>query len=74
VLTGTVIYIHSYKLSQHIKALTLHKITFNAAEPWSRLDGPTHKGKAFTQPLSHNDFGFSFQNLKLHKLSPGPCF
>jgi len=51
---------------QHIKALTLPKITFIAVRPWSRLGGPAHKGKAFTQPLSKKENGFLFQNLKLH--------
>ena len=59
---------------QHIKALTLHKITFIAAGSWSRLGGPIQKAHAFTQPLNHKKLGFSSQNLKFHKSSLGPRF
>jgi len=45
-----------------------------AAGPWSRLGWPTQKSPAFTQTLSHKEFGFSFQNPKLHKLNLGPHF
>jgi len=48
---------------QRIKALSLHKITFTAAGPWSHLGGPTQKDNAFKQPLSHKNLGFSSQNL-----------
>jgi len=49
---------------QHIKALSLHKITFIAVGPWSHLGGQTQQVNAFTQLRSHIKFGFSFLNLK----------
>jgi len=57
---------------QHIKALTLHKITVTPAGCWSHLGGPTtQKNLAFKQPMNHREFGFSFQDLMLLKLSLG---
>jgi len=60
-------FLHAFSaIWQHIKALTLHKITFIAVRPWSHQGGPTHKSNEFTQPQSHKEFGFSFQNLKFY--------
>jgi len=66
--------LHSFLTFGSIAKHLLHKITDTAARPWSHLDVPIQKGNAFTKPLNHKELGFSFHNLKLHKLSLGSHF
>jgi len=62
---------------QHAKALPLQKITVTTVGfqyYLGCLGGPIQKSHTFKLPLSQSEFGFSFQDLILFKLSLRPHF